>query len=69
MSEKQTTFAQFSTKAEYIVMYQALEKAIWICLLLEDSNIDIQEAPIKIFKDNQGCNTRMKSDKVNEKLV
>ncbi|KAG6610908.1 Retrovirus-related Pol polyprotein from transposon TNT 1-94 [Phytophthora cinnamomi] len=53
-SKRQPTVATSSTEAEYMVLYNATQEAVWLRQLLKDVGAECVGATT-IFQDNQGC--------------
>jgi len=52
--KKQSTVATSSVEAEYIALANAIKKAVWFCILLQELDYS-QTTAIVIHADNQRC--------------
>lgn len=53
-SKRQPTVALSTAEAEYMSMAHAAQTSVWLRRLLSDLGF-VQESPVKIYEDNQGC--------------
>ena len=54
LSQKQSIVAQSTAEAEYVALWSAAKQAVWLCRLLNELGLYIDE-PLTIFEDNQAA--------------